>query len=72
MVFSEHAMIELDYEDLAGRTDEVFGEITWWLSAVPGSTMERQNPEPFSDLVSNYDEIAAALAGTRWEGFLWR
>jgi hypothetical protein len=31
--------------------------------------LQRQNPEPLSELIANYDELRAAFAGTPWSAF---
>ena len=67
-----HEIITVDYERLAADRDQVVGEIEQFLGVqalAPTVTLRRQNPEPLSDLIANYDELRAAFAGTPEEAF---
>lgn len=66
-VFREHPTLPVYYEDLVDRRDEVFREAQSFLGVEPGPltvTLRRQNPEPLSELIENYDELYEAFKGT--------
>lgn len=65
--FSSNPFLEVTYEDLVGSSTAEFRRITDFLKVAPadpiGRTL-RQNPEPLSVLVENYDDLKAALRDT--------
>jgi LPS sulfotransferase NodH len=71
--FSGRPFLEVTYEDLVGSTTVEFRRITDFLKVAPadpiGRTL-RQNPEPLSLLVANYDDLAAALRDTPMAAYL--
>ena len=70
--FSRHPLMSLYYEDLVRDPDSSLAEVLDFLGLqhFPLETnMRKQNPERLSDLVTNYAELKAAFAGTRWEAF---
>ncbi len=58
-------VIEIFYEDLASNPDREFGRIGEFLSITDinqgAITHKRQNPEPLSNLIVNFDEISRVL-----------
>ncbi len=74
---SGHAYMKIHYEDIAGSSapaplDRIFA----FLGVGPCSfdraalTIRRQNPFPMRELMTNYGEVEAALAGTECEWML--
>ena len=69
---SEHPMLTLYYEDLLRHRKDVLNRVQSFLGLQPRQlavTMRRQNPEPLSGLVENYDELHAALKDTPYAAF---
>ncbi len=71
--FEGRPLLELCYEDLVSSPTHEYGRITDFLRVAPapptGKTL-RQNPEPLSLLLTNYDELKAAFRGTPVETWL--
>jgi LPS sulfotransferase NodH len=65
--FSATPMLEVAYEELVASPAAEFRRITEFLevpAAEPTGRTLRQNPEPLSALLANYDDLAAAFRGT--------
>lgn len=66
--------LEVRYEDLAADREGTVGAITDFLGVErwtdPDLRFSKLNPERLEDSVANYDEVVAALTGTRFESFL--
>jgi LPS sulfotransferase NodH len=62
------------YEELSANRDSEFGRIREFLGLAyrtePSTTMKKINPDRLEDSISNFHEIAEALVGTKYEGFL--
>jgi LPS sulfotransferase NodH len=71
--FANGPLLEVGYEDLVSSPTQEFRRITDFLCVAPadpaGKTL-RQNPEPLSALLVNYDELKAAFRGTNVEVWL--
>jgi len=71
-LFQHHSIHELSYEDVVGDRDAVLGDVQSFLGVEPKHltvTLQRQNPEPLSELIANYDEIRREFKGTPAEAF---
>lgn len=71
-LFSSHPMINISYEDLIRNPENEFKRITDFLFVsawIPQTSLKKQNPEPASRLIVNYEELKNAFAGTKWERF---
>ena len=71
-LFSRRSMLTVYYEDLARERQRVFGEVQTFLGLKPArltTTLRKQNPEPLSELIENYDELYAAFKGSQYEPF---
>ncbi|MCA8951088.1 MAG: sulfotransferase [Planctomycetes bacterium] len=71
--FRNHALLDVHYEDLATDPDGSGTAILDFLGARHGLLRQgtrRQVVEPLSSVIENYDELAAAFAGTPWAAFL--
>jgi len=67
--FLDHPMISIDYENLTQNAMVTFRYVCDFLGVSdvrPSANLVKQNPEPLSELVENYDELKAAFALTRW------
>mgnify|MGYP001034688135 CR=1 FL=1 len=70
--FGKHALLDIYYEDLVSDTRGTFHKLTEFLNVpyVPPSTkLLKQNPEPLSELIVNYQDLKTAFMGTEWERF---
>jgi LPS sulfotransferase NodH len=71
--FSNRPLVEVCYEDLVSSPAPEFHRITDFLGVPPadpaGKTL-RQNPEPLSALLVNYDELKSEFSGTNVEAWL--
>jgi LPS sulfotransferase NodH len=71
--FEGHDMLQVTYFDLTGNWDETTRHIQTFLG-VPLHPLKRstrrQNPHFLSELITNYDEVHAALCGTEREWML--
>jgi hypothetical protein len=67
-------VLEVVYEDVIADPEPEFARIGRFLGAddIDPSriALPRQNPEPLRELIANYDEVVARLAGTRHAAFL--
>jgi hypothetical protein len=71
-MFENHPRLDVDYEDMLMSRDEVFASVQRFLGQQPvrlDVTTRRQNPEPLSQLIANYEELRAAFAGTQYAAF---
>ncbi|MCA8949710.1 MAG: sulfotransferase [Planctomycetes bacterium] len=71
--FRDHAVHEVAYEDLAADPAACSRRVLEFLGAAPQPLQQgtrRQIVQPLSQIIENYDEIAAAFAGTPWASFL--
>lgn len=71
--FAQQPTFTVRYEALEDSRDETFAELQAYLGVEPQPltvTLQRQNPEPLSQLIANYDELAATLRDTPNAWFL--
>lgn len=69
-LFSSHPKITLIYEDIVADSDAEFKKVTEFLElpfVKPKIGLKRQNPEPLSDLIANYEELKSYFADTPWK-----
>lgn len=69
--FAGHPVLEVHYENLVSDTFPTYSRITGFLGVEdwrPRTDLVRQNPEPLSRLIANYEELKEAFAATRWAG----
>lgn len=67
--FKQHAVLDLTYEALADDMTGSFRQVTEFLQveAIPPTThLRRQNPEPLSELISNFAMLREAFSSTAW------
>ena len=70
-LFEDHRMISVWYEDLVSDAGEQI-RIQQFLGVPPAPlqvTMRRQNPQPLSQLIENYDELKRAFMSTAFAEF---
>ena len=68
-VFRLHKMIEIYYEDLVEDPKTEFLNILNFLDLKPALihiSIKKQNPEPLSELITNYNELKQKLMNTKW------
>lgn len=71
-MFRDHNILSIYYEDLVCDANSNFNKLTDFLGVEyvqPQTNLKRQNPERICDLISNYEELRVAFAGTEWEAF---
>ena len=71
--FRHHKVLELHYEELVKHTDSQWRKVTDFLGVDykhPQTALRRQNPESLRELITNYNEMRGAFAGTEWESML--
>lgn len=72
--FCDSPILEIVYEELVRSPREVFGGVGAFLGVDgidPGKIrLKRQNPEGLEQLITNYNEVAAALQSTRFADYL--
>lgn len=70
--FSQQAMLELIYEDLAVNTEQEMGRVQEFLGvndeAVQPQT-HKQRKRPLADAITNFHELKSRFAGSPWESF---
>ncbi len=69
-LFPGKPWLDLAYEELVAEPERELKKVQEFLglaTPIPVSTLERQNPEPLRDLIRNYDEVRARIAGTEWQ-----
>ncbi len=62
--------LDMLYEDLVGEPQRELEKVREFLklsSPVVATSLEKQNPEPLSELVLNYSDLHSRFAGTEWE-----
>ena len=70
--FADLPVHELAYEDLVDDPVRRFREVTNFLHlepCVPRTPFRRQNPQPLSQLIDNYDELKLSFRGSPWQDF---
>lgn len=68
--FAEHGICEVSYERLVKNRDAVLSEIQKFLGVDKfelSAYLTKQNPEPLSALIKDYDELKAEFEGSEWE-----
>ncbi|MEM7758247.1 MAG: sulfotransferase domain-containing protein [Cyanobacteria bacterium P01_A01_bin.40] len=74
-LFGDSQVKNIFYEDLVSRYDESIKALFDFLAVpeIPPSEIKtkhkKQNPEPLSQLIQNYDELKAKFAGTPWSHY---
>jgi hypothetical protein len=72
-VFNEQARHTVYYEDIVDAKRDTLNAVQEFLGASPSrlvASTRRQNPEPLSQLIANYDELYDAFSGTEYASFL--
>jgi LPS sulfotransferase NodH len=70
--FADHPKISVFYEDLVASPASEFRTLTDFLGVEycePKTQYQKQNPQPLSELVENYDDLKRRFEGTQWEGY---
>lgn len=63
-IFAGHDLLQVTYEGLTGDLAAEYARVLEFLDLPahsPLTSLRRQNPEPLEQLVTNYDEVVAAL-----------
>lgn len=72
--FAHRDVLEIYYEDLVGNFDAIASKAVAFVGATRWNPKrigyKKQNPEPLDQLISNFDEVSAALRNTPWEQYL--
>ena len=71
-VFSKHQCVNIYYESLVENPEFEFKRITGLLQVTdikPSTGLRKQNPERLSELITNYEELKVAFAGSEWESY---
>ncbi len=72
-IFGRHPMFDVYYREQLWYRDAVFERAQRFLGVAPRRLkvpLKRQNPEPLSVLIENYDEVAAAIADSPYAPLL--
>lgn len=67
-----HPLLSVNYEDLVTERAATFRKVTDFLGVdyrLPNTELRKQNPQKLQDLITNYDELKGAFAGTEWAQF---
>jgi SAM-dependent methyltransferase/LPS sulfotransferase NodH len=67
--FRDHHIMDVYYEDLVSDREAVFQGIVEFLGVQPipcPTSLERQNPERLSDLITNYESLKHSFKDTEW------
>ena len=70
--FAANPFLEICYEDMVANRQKIVNEVAGFLdveSFAAETTLKKQNPEPLSDLIINYDELKAHFANSLWSSF---
>lgn len=70
--FSDQKYIAITYEDLVENRNATIEEISAFLGTnfvKSSTTLQKQNPEPLEDLITNYDDLKQQFSGTRWDKY---
>jgi LPS sulfotransferase NodH len=69
--FKDRDTLEIYYEELVTDFDVIASQVITFVGAKQWDAnrvkLEQQNPEPICQLVINFDQVASALANTRWQ-----
>jgi LPS sulfotransferase NodH len=68
-LFQNHDILPISYESLVNHPNNALSRVQEFLQVKTHklrSLLLKQNPEPLTELISNYDEIKQALASTKW------
>ena len=68
-MFQSHHIIDISYEDLVDNPNGILHKVLDFLGLKPSMykvTLKRQNPEPLSDLITNYHDLKQAFQDTEW------
>jgi len=68
-LFQNHDILSISYESLVNYPTVALTKVQEFLQVKPHklqSLLLRQNPEPLTELIENYNEIKQALASTKW------
>jgi LPS sulfotransferase NodH len=71
--FDSYDLLRVTYEEMTTEWDETTRRVQSFLNVTPQPLTKKtrkQNPQPLSTLISNYDEVASALRGTPQEWML--
>lgn len=71
-LFKDHPLLTVFYEDLVTERSSTLREVQTFLGVKPArlkNTVQRQNPEPLSDLIENYDELKEVFRDTPYAEF---
>ena len=72
--FENHSLCNVYYEDIVSNTDTVMKSISNFLGLETklnfSLSLKKQNPEPLSNLIENYQELSNYFKNTKWEHFL--
>ncbi len=71
-MFAQHPMMTLWYAELADQQERGFDGVLAFLGVERAAltiTLVRQNPEPLSELIANYDELRHAFDGGEYASF---
>lgn len=66
-VFKKVSLLELSYENLSQNPQDILPEIQDFIGVQPSpllSLLQKQNPEPLSELILNYEEVSRTLHHT--------
>ncbi|HEX7034356.1 MAG TPA: Stf0 family sulfotransferase [Pseudomonadales bacterium] len=69
-LFSGHPRLEVVYEQMAQTPVPTFSRVAAFLGVqdhTPSTDLVKQNPEPLSQLILNYEELRTRFEGTPWE-----
>lgn len=73
--FADRDMMEVFYEDLVRSPREAFAAVGAFLDVQDLDPeqirLKKQNPEPIRRLITNFEEVEAALRNTKFEEYLW-
>ncbi len=71
-LFSDHAVVEVYYEDLASNYAALMLDVQKYLGVVPevvAPQTYKQASRLLSEVITNYDELKARFSGSDWESF---
>lgn len=70
--FKNHTLISISYEELSRNKQKVISQVFKKMDLKDHlvlSTMKKQNPEPLSVLIKNYESLKLAFKNTEWRSF---
>lgn len=71
-MFEGKTMMDIYYEDLIDSPQSEFQKITDFLNLgffLPTTSLKKQNPEKFSDLIVDYESLKRDFTDTEWSSF---